>query len=64
VLASIAAADAAAAAVRQGADDGSEGGGRRASKGIWVRAMIYVIGFHVFAAFVILLFVAGTHSSH
>jgi len=59
VLASIAAADAAAAAVRQGADDGSEGGGRRANKGIWIRAAVYVIGFHVFAAFVMLLFFAA-----
>jgi hypothetical protein len=40
-------------------DDGSEGGGRRASKGVWIRAGIYVIGFHVFAGFVMLLFYFG-----
>jgi len=40
-------------------DDGSEGGGRRANKGVWIRAFIYVIGFHVFAGFVMLLFYFG-----
>ncbi|MFC1414092.1 DUF6126 family protein [Streptacidiphilus sp. N1-12] len=59
VLAMIAAADTAAAA--QQGDDGSEGGGGRANKGVWIRAAIYVIGFHVFAAFVMLLFYAGGH---
>ncbi len=59
VLAMIAAADTAAAS--QQGDDGSEGGGRRANKGVWIRAAIYVIGFHVFAAFVMLLFYAGGH---
>ncbi|MEY9841188.1 DUF6126 family protein [Streptacidiphilus sp. EB103A] len=57
VLAMIAAADTAAAA--QQGDDGSEGGGRRANKGVWIRAFIYVIGFHVFAGFVMLLFYFG-----
>jgi hypothetical protein len=60
VLAMIAAADAAAAA-RQ-VDDGSEGGGRRANKGVWIRAAIYVIGFHVFAGFVMALFYYGGHN--
>jgi hypothetical protein len=58
VLAAIAAA-AEADAARQDADDGSEGGGRRANRGVWIRAFIYVIGFHVFAAFVMLLFYFG-----
>ena len=40
-------------------DDGSEGGGSRANKGVWIRAFIYVIGFHVFAGFVMLLFYFG-----
>lgn len=40
-------------------DDGSEGGGRRANKGVWIRAFIYVIGFHVFAGFVMALFLFG-----
>ncbi|MFC1400764.1 MULTISPECIES: DUF6126 family protein [Streptacidiphilus] len=40
-------------------DDGSEGGGRRSSKGVWIRAGIYVIGFHVFAGFVMLLLYLG-----
>ena len=40
-------------------DDGSEGGGRRANRGVWIRAFIYVIGFHVFAGFVMLLFYFG-----
>jgi hypothetical protein len=40
-------------------DDGSEGGGRRANKGVWVRAFIYVIGFHVFAGFIMFLFYFG-----
>jgi hypothetical protein len=57
VLAMIAAADTAAAAKKD--DDGSEGGGRRANKGVWIRAFIYVIGFHVFAGFVMLLFYFG-----
>ena len=57
VLAMIAAANTAAAA--QQSDDGSEGGGRRANKGVWIRAFIYVIGFHVFAGFVMLLFYFG-----
>ncbi|TDT97409.1 hypothetical protein EDD99_5539 [Streptomyces sp. 846.5] len=59
VLAMIAAADTAAAAQQD--DDGSEGGGRRANKGVWIRAAIYVIGFHVFAGFVMLLFYFGGH---
>jgi hypothetical protein len=42
-------------------DDGTEGGGRRSSKGVWIRAFIYVIGFHVFAAFVMLIFFVGSH---
>ncbi len=62
VLGMIAAADAAAAA--QQGDDGSEGGGRRANKGVWFRAAIYVIGFHVFAGFIMLLFFLGTHAQH
>jgi hypothetical protein len=41
--------------------DGTEGSGRRANKGVWIRAFIYVIGFHVFAAFVMLLFYVGNH---
>jgi hypothetical protein len=53
----IAAANTAAAAQQD--DDGSEGGGRRANKGVWIRAFIYVIGFHVFAGFVMLLFYFG-----
>ena len=40
---------------------GTEGSGRRANKGVWIRAFIYVIGFHVFAAFVMLLFYFGSH---
>jgi hypothetical protein len=35
--------------------------GPRGNKGVWIRAFIYVIGFHVFAAFVMLLFYAGSH---
>jgi hypothetical protein len=42
-------------------DDGSEGGGRRSSKGVWIRAFIYVIGFHIFAGFVMLMFYVGNH---
>jgi hypothetical protein len=42
-------------------DDGSEGGGRRANRGVWIRAFIYVIGFHVFAAFIMLMFYVGGH---
>lgn len=42
-------------------DDGTEGGGRRANRGVWIRAFIYVIGFHVFAAFVMLMFYVGSH---
>jgi hypothetical protein len=42
-------------------DDGTEGSGRRSNRGVWIRAFIYVIGFHVFAAFVMLLFYAGSH---
>jgi hypothetical protein len=57
VLGMIAAANTAAAAQQD--DDGSEGGGRRANKGVWIRAFIYVIGFHVFAGFVMLLFYFG-----
>ncbi|QMU66806.1 DUF6126 family protein [Streptacidiphilus sp. P02-A3a] len=45
-------------------DDGSEGGGRRANKGVWIRAGIYVIGFHVFAGFIMLLFYFGSHQHH
>ena len=45
-------------------DDGSEGGGRRANKGVWIRAAIYVIGFHVFAGFIMLLFYVGSHQHH
>ncbi|QMU78046.1 hypothetical protein GXW83_22440 [Streptacidiphilus sp. PB12-B1b] len=60
VLAAIAAAEAVAAEARQSVDDGSEGGGRRANKGVWIRAAIYVIGFHVFAGFIMLLFFAGS----
>lgn len=62
VLAMIAAADTAAAS--QQGDDGSEGGGRRANKGVWVRAAIYVLGFHVFAGFIMLLFFLGAHAQH
>jgi hypothetical protein len=39
----------------------TEGGGRRANRGVWIRAFIYVIGFHVFAGFIMLLFYVGTH---
>ncbi|RAG86411.1 hypothetical protein DN069_06215 [Streptacidiphilus pinicola] len=39
----------------------TEGSGRRANKGVWIRAFIYVIGFHVFAGFVMLLFYFGSH---
>ncbi len=49
------------AAVPVPREDGSEGSGRRSNKGVWIRAFIYVIGFHVFAAFVMLLFYAGSH---
>lgn len=42
-------------------DDGSEGGGRRANRGVWIRAFIYVIGFHIFAGFIMLLFYVGSH---
>jgi Family of unknown function (DUF6126) len=45
-------------------DDGSEGGGRTANRGVWIRAGIYVIGFHVFAGFIMLLFYFGTHQHH
>jgi hypothetical protein len=45
-------------------DDGSEGCGRRANKGVWIRAAIYVIGFHVFAGFIMLLFYFGGHQHH
>ena len=45
-------------------DDGSEGGGRTANRGIWIRAGIYVIGFHVFAGFIMMLFYFGTHQHH
>ncbi|MHA6761905.1 DUF6126 family protein [Streptacidiphilus sp. PAMC 29251] len=46
----------------QPVDDGSEGGGRRANKGVWIRAFIYVIGFHVFAGFIMLLFFLGNRN--
>jgi hypothetical protein len=42
-------------------EDLTEGGGRRANRGVWIRAFIYVIGFHVFAGFIMLLFYVGTH---
>jgi hypothetical protein len=45
-------------------DDGSEGGGRRANKGVWFRAFIYVIGFHIFAGLVMLLFYVGGMNHH
>jgi hypothetical protein len=54
-------ADAQPAAVPAPQEDRTEGGGRRSNKGVWIRAFIYVIGFHVFAAFVMLLFYAGSH---
>ncbi|MEY9956684.1 DUF6126 family protein [Streptacidiphilus sp. MAP5-52] len=41
--------------------DGTEGSGRRANRGVWIRAFIYVIGFHLFAGFVMLLFYVGNH---
>ena len=53
-----------AAPAAQPEDDGSEGGGRRANKGVWIRAGIYVIGFHVFAGFIMLLFYFGSHQHH
>jgi hypothetical protein len=31
------------------------------SKGVWVRAFIYVIGLHVFGGFIMLLFFIGQH---
>lgn len=43
-------------------DDGSEGGGRRSNRGVWIRAFIYVIGFHMFAGFVMLLFYFGNRN--
>ncbi|WP_042374165.1 DUF6126 family protein [Streptacidiphilus neutrinimicus] len=49
------------AAVPAPREDGTEGSGRKSNKGVWIRAFIYVIGFHVFAAFVMLLFYAGSH---
>ncbi|WP_169791868.1 DUF6126 family protein [Streptacidiphilus jiangxiensis] len=42
-------------------EETTEGSGRRANRGVWIRAFIYVIGFHVFAAFVMLLFYVGSH---
>jgi hypothetical protein len=45
-------------------DDGSAGGGRRANKGVWLRAFIYVIGFHIFAGLVMLLFYVGGMNHH
>ena len=38
---------------------GSTEGTQRANRGVWIRAFIYVIGFHVFAGFVMLLFYFG-----
>ncbi|MFC5905862.1 DUF6126 family protein [Streptacidiphilus monticola] len=34
---------------------------RAISKGVWVRAFIYVIGLHVFGGFIMLLFFIGQH---
>jgi hypothetical protein len=41
--------------------DSTEGSGRRSNKGVWIRAFIYVIGFHIFAGFIMLLFYVGGH---
>ncbi|MHA6758014.1 DUF6126 family protein [Streptacidiphilus sp. PAMC 29251] len=38
---------------------GSTEGTSRANRGVWIRAFIYVIGFHIFAGFVMLLFFFG-----
>ena len=46
---------------REPEEDGTEGGGRRANRGVWIRAFIYVIGFHIFAGFVMLIFYVGSH---
>ncbi|WP_370144610.1 DUF6126 family protein [Streptacidiphilus sp. EB129] len=37
----------------------TEGSSVRSNRGVWIRAFIYVIGFHVFAGFVMLLFYFG-----
>lgn len=54
-------ADSPSASLPEPEGPGTEGSGRRANKGVWIRAFIYVIGFHVFAAFVMLLFYFGSH---
>ncbi|MFC1418144.1 DUF6126 family protein [Streptacidiphilus cavernicola] len=41
---------------------GSTEGTVRGNRGVWIRAFIYVIGFHVFAGFIMLLFYAGGHN--
>ena len=45
---------------REPEGDGTEGSGRRSNKGVWIRAFIYVIGFHIFAGFIMLLFYIGS----
>jgi hypothetical protein len=42
-------------------EEGVERTARRMSKGVMYRALFYVIGLHVFAAFVLLIFYAGAH---
>jgi Family of unknown function (DUF6126) len=41
---------------------GSTEGTKRANRGVWIRAAIYVIGFHVFAGFIMLLFFLGNRN--
>jgi hypothetical protein len=47
--------------VRNGSAD--DGAGRTAKR-VWIRALIYVIGLHVFGGFIMLLFLVGNHSGH
>jgi hypothetical protein len=42
----------------------SDDGATRTSRRVFFRVLIYVIGLHVFAGFIMLLFYAGGHSGH
>jgi hypothetical protein len=42
-------------------EKGVERAARRMNRAVLYRAFVYVIGLHVFAAFALLLFYAGTH---
>jgi hypothetical protein len=46
--------------VHRPADDGSN----RTARRVFFRVLVYVIGLHVFAGFIMLLFYFGQHSGH